>query len=138
MIRLNGWLRRLSLPLLWGAGVLIALAMVLSRTALPEGAAAGCYLAAFVLSGVPVLLRAVQALRLRTVSIELLVTIAAVGACAIGEFNESAIVTFLFQLGSFLEQKTVKKTRSAIKALTELAPSTACRITPTLPVASNV
>lgn len=111
--------------------MLIALAMVLSRTALPEGAAAGCYLAAFVLSGVPVLLRAVQALRLRTVSIELLVTIAAVGACAIGEFNESAIVTFLFQLGSFLEQKTVKKTRSAIKALTELAPSTACRITGT-------
>lgn len=38
------------------------------------------------------------------------------------------MVTFLFQLGSFLEQKTRKKTRSAIKALTELAPTTARRI----------
>ena len=38
------------------------------------------------------------------------------------------MVTFLFQLGSFLEQKTMKKTRSAIKALTELAPTTARRI----------
>lgn len=87
-----------------------------------------CYLAAFVLSGVPILLRAIQALRYKTVSIELLVSIASIGACVIGEFNESAIVTFLFQLGSFLEQKTMKKTRSAIKALTEMAPSTAWRI----------
>ena len=46
----------------------------------------------------------------------------------IGEFNESAIVTFLFQFGSFLEQKTMKKTRSAIRALTEMAPTTAWRI----------
>lgn len=77
----------------------------------------------------PILVRAVQALRFKTVSIELLVSIASIGACVIGEFNESAIVTFLFQFGSFLEQKTMKKTRSAIKALTEMAPSTAWRIT---------
>lgn len=36
----------------------------------------------------------------------------------IGEYNEAAVVTFLFQFGSFLEQKTMGKTRSAIKALT--------------------
>lgn len=77
----------------------------------------------------PILVRAIQALRFKTVSIELLVSIASIGACVIGEFNESAIVTFLFQFGSFLEQKTMKKTRSAIKALTEMAPSTAWRIT---------
>ena len=86
------------------------------------------FLIAFALSGLPILFRAIQALRFKTVSIELLVSIAAIGACLIGEFNESAIVTFLFQLGSFLEQKTMKKTRSAIKALTEMAPQTAYKI----------
>lgn len=70
----------------------------------------------------------IPGLHFKTVSIELLVSIAAIGACCIGEFSEAAIVTFLFQFGSFLEQKTMKKTRSAIKSLTEMAPSTAWRI----------
>lgn len=128
MTKLNMWVKRLSLPFLWAAGVLIVLAMALAHIADNERLADICYFAAFVLSGLPVLLRAIQALCFKTVSIELLVSIAAAGACVIGEFNESAIVTFLFQFGSFLEQKTMKKTRSAIKALTDMAPSTACRI----------
>lgn len=125
----NAWLRGLSLPLLGSAGVLIVLAVVFSRTAGLETLSSACYIAAFGLSGVPILFRAIQALRFKTVSIELLVSVAAVGACVIGEFNEAAIVTFLFRFGSFLEQKTMKKTRSAIKTLTEMAPSTAWRIT---------
>ena len=128
MMKWNAWRKRLALPLLWSAGALIVLAAVFGRWMDWTIPASACYLAAFALSGVPILFRAVQALRFKTVSIELLVSIAAVGACAIGEFNESAMVAFLFQLGSFLEQKTMKKTRSAIKTLTELAPATAWRI----------
>lgn len=128
MLKLNAWIKRFSIPLLWGAGMLIALAIAFSRIFGIKIVADVCFVAAFVLSGVPILLRAIQALRFKTVSIELLVSIAAIGACVIGEFNESAIVTFLFQFGSFLEQKTMKKTRSAIRALTEMAPTTAWRV----------
>lgn len=113
---------------LWAAGILNLLAIVFSHMESFEMLANVLFLIAFVLSGLPILFRAIQALRFKTVSIELLVSIAAIGACLIGEFNESAIVTFLFQLGSFLEQKTMKKTRSAIKALTEMAPQTAYKI----------
>lgn len=60
--------------------------------------------------------------------IECLVSIAVIGAFAIGEFSEVAVVAFLFQFDSWLEQKTMKKTRSSIKALTELAPTVAWRI----------
>ena len=128
MLKLNAWIKRFSIPLLWGAGILIALATAFSHIFSFKIVADVCFIAAFVLSGVPILLRAVQALRFKTVSIELLVSIAAIGACVIGEFNESAIVTFLFQFGSFLEHKTMKKTRSAIRALTEIAPTTAWRV----------
>lgn len=128
MLKLNAWIKRFSIPLLWGAGILIALAIAFSRVFGIKIVADVCFVAAFVLSGMPILLRAIQALRFKTVSIELLVSIAAIGACVIGEFNESAIVTFLFQFGSFLEQKTMKKTRSAIRALTEMAPTTAWRV----------
>ena len=128
MIKLNAWLKRYSMPCMWASGLLIVSAMIFSHLLDLKILVSICYLAAFLLSGFPIACRAVQALRFQTVSIELLVTIAAVGACVIGEFNEAGIVTFLFQFGSFLEQKTMKKTRSAIKSLTEMAPTTAWKI----------
>src|SRR5699024_12784489 len=50
-----------------------------------------------------------------------------VGAVLIKNYEESAIVTFLFLFGAYLEQRTLNKTRSAIKELTELAPETAMK-----------
>ncbi|QOJ85564.1 heavy metal translocating P-type ATPase [Lentilactobacillus parabuchneri] len=83
------------------------------------------FIAASIISAVPIILRAISALRFKTISIELLVSIAVIGAFAIGEYNESAIVTFLFLFGTFLEDKTLAKTRHSIKYLTEMAPTTA-------------
>lgn len=56
MPRLNVWLKRLSVPFLWAAGGLILAAMVLSHIAGLTVLANSFYLAAFVPSGVPVLL----------------------------------------------------------------------------------
>jgi Cd2+/Zn2+-exporting ATPase len=77
---------------------------------------------------VPIAFQAVQALKFKQVSIESLVSIAVIAALFIQEYEESAIVTFLFAFGAFLEKKTLEKTRSSIKSLTEIAPSTALRI----------
>ena len=109
------------------AGIFTGVGLVLARVPGGAGPMSAAYLAAALLAGFPILVRAVQGLRYRVVGIELLVSIAVLGACWIGEFSEAAIVTFLFQFGSFLEQKTMTKTRSAIKALTDLAPTTAWR-----------
>ena len=75
----------------------------------------------------PIAIQAYQALRVKVVSIDVLVTIAASGAFLIKNYEESAIVTFLFLFGSFLEQRTLNKTRSAIKELTEMAPESALK-----------
>ena len=80
---------------------------------------------ASVIGVAPVAIQAYQALRVKVVSIDLLVTIAVAGAFAIKNFEESAIVTFLFLFGAYLEQRTLNKTRSAIKELTEMAPESA-------------
>src|SRR5690554_4158926 len=76
----------------------------------------------------PIAIQAYQALRVRVVSIDVLVTIAVGGAFLIQNFEESAIVTFLFLFGAFLEQRTLDKTRSAIKELTEMAPESALKL----------
>lgn len=84
---------------------------------------------AAIITGVPIILRAVSALKARVISIELLVSIAVIGAFVIGEYNEAAIVTFLFLFGDFLEQKTLAKTRSSIRSLTEMSPTQATVVT---------
>ncbi|NLY88068.1 MAG: heavy metal translocating P-type ATPase [Firmicutes bacterium] len=75
----------------------------------------------------PIAIQAYQALKVKVVSIDLLVTIAVTGAFLIKNLEESAIVTFLFLFGAFLEQRTLNKTRSAIKELTEMAPESALK-----------
>ncbi len=84
---------------------------------------------AFFITGVigflPIVIQAYQAVRVKVISIDLLVTIAVIGAFYIGVYEEAAVVTFLFLFGAFLEQRTLNKTRSAIKELTEMAPDTA-------------
>lgn len=81
------------------------------------------------LTGVtPIMIQAYQALRVKVVSIDVLVTLAVAGAFVIKNFEESAIVTFLFLFGAYLEQRTLNKTRSAIKELTEMAPESALKL----------
>ena len=75
----------------------------------------------------PIAIQAYQALKVKVVSIDVLVTIAVLGAFLIKNFEESAIVVFLFLFGAYLEQRTLNKTRSAIKKLTEMAPESALK-----------
>ncbi|HHW79561.1 MAG TPA: heavy metal translocating P-type ATPase [Acholeplasmataceae bacterium] len=85
------------------------------------------FIIASIIGVIPILIQAYQALRVKVISIDVLVTIAVIGAFIIKNYEESAIVTFLFLFGSLLEQRTLNKTRSAIKSLTEMAPDVALK-----------
>ena len=80
---------------------------------------------ASIIGATPIAIQAFQALRVKVVSIDVLVTIAVIGAFLIQNYEESAIVTFLFLFGAYLEQRTLNHTRSAIRELTEMAPDSA-------------
>lgn len=77
---------------------------------------------AAVIAGVPIAIKAFQAVRMKTFSIDLLVTIAVIGAMIIGEFTEAAVVSFLFLFGDYLEGRTLQKTRASLKSLINMAP----------------
>lgn len=77
---------------------------------------------------VPIGMQAISALKIKVISIDVLVTIAVIGALLINEPVEAAVVTFLFLFGNYLEQKTLAKTRSAIKELAKITPKTALKI----------
>lgn len=74
---------------------------------------------------IPIILTAASSLKVKLISIDVLVSLAVIGAFIIGEFNEAAIVTWLFMLGEVLEDFTLKKTRSAVSDLVSMAPKTA-------------
>jgi len=110
------------------SGLLLAAAFIHRWTAGSTAFFEGALIIASFLGVLPIALQAYQALRVKVVTIDLLVTLAVLGALAIKNFEESAIVTFLFLFGAYLEQRTLQKTRSAIKELVEMAPETALKL----------
>ena len=77
---------------------------------------------ATLVAGYPTFIKAWNATLMKLFSIELLVTIAVIGALIIGEYVESAAVTFLFLFGAFLEGRSLEKSRSSLRALMDMAP----------------
>ena len=109
------------------SAILIAIAFTSKLGFKNETIAVWSLVIASLLGVMPIAIQAYQALRVKVVSIDVLVTIAVIGAFFIRNFEESAIVTFLFLFGAYLEQRTLNKTRSAIKELTEMAPESALK-----------
>ena len=82
-------------------------------------------LASAAVAGIPIVVKAVRALRARVIAIDLLVAVAAIGAVFIQNYWEAAAVTTLFALGHALELATLAKTRAALGELIDHAPDIA-------------
>lgn len=84
------------------------------------------FLIAMLVGLIPIGRRAIAAATTGTpFSIEMLMTIAAIGAVFIGATEEAATVVFLFLIGELLEGVAAGRARASIKGLTELIPKTA-------------
>jgi Cd2+/Zn2+-exporting ATPase len=80
--------------------------------------------AALIAAGWPIARSAWRTLRInRTVNINGLMTLAAVGAVAIGAYAEAGLVMVLFAIGEALEAFTLDRARAALRALMQIAPA---------------
>ncbi|MBP6015753.1 MAG: heavy metal translocating P-type ATPase [Candidatus Promineofilum sp.] len=101
---------------------------------------AGMSVLAMIVAGYPVAVSALRALRVnREITINLLMTIAAVGAVVIGAYTEAGLVMVLFALSEALEGYTAARARNAIGSMSTLAPAEATalrgRVETPIPVA---
>src|SRR5690606_29376253 len=110
-------------------GLLLAIALALHLTDLGQ-LKDYVLIASSLFAGYFIAIKAFKALRMKAFSIELLVTIAVIGALIIGEYVESAVVTFLFIFGAYLESRTLEKTRSSLRELIDQTPTEATVIRP--------
>ncbi|WDI45147.1 heavy metal translocating P-type ATPase [Bremerella sp. P1] len=69
--------------------------------------------------------KAVKSVLRFSADMNLLMTVAVIGAIILGDFFEAAMVTFLFTLSEVLEQRSVTKARRSIQSLMSLAPDLA-------------
>ncbi|QXU45619.1 cadmium-translocating P-type ATPase [[Brevibacterium] flavum] len=109
----------------WGIVAVSGLLIILSWLTPTGWLSDGFMIAAAVVAGWQIALSAYQALRIKMISIDLLVIVAAIGALFINNYWESAAVTFLFALGKALEKATMNRTRKALSDLVDAAPETA-------------
>ena len=96
---------------------------------MPWIAGYACYLVAYYLGGWPVLVESTRRLLKGTVSIDLLMILAALGAAALGDWLDGGLLLFLFSLSHALEAFILGGTRKAITSLMELTPEVAVVIT---------
>ncbi len=116
------WLRDRRARLTLLSGVLVAAGFAAQAWA--STLAPALFLLAVLAGGLYVVRAAFFSLRARQVDMNVLMTLAAAGAVAIGAWSEAALVVFLFGLGTALQAATMERTRRAIGGLMDLTPPT--------------
>lgn len=115
------------IPILAGAG-LFALGVVLKLMGAEVrgiSLALPLYIAAYLVLGMPVLASAGKnLLRRQLLDEQFLMSIATLGALAIGEFPEAVGVMLFYRVGEYFEEKAVARSRSQVMAAADLRPET--------------
>ncbi len=110
------------------AGVLLVAHWVIGTLVEPEPSWAWLLAAvACVIAGWHPFETSIRQVAARTLDIDVLMVVAAIGACAIGQWTEAGVLLFLFSLSHGLEGLATERASSAISALAELAPTEATR-----------
>lgn len=110
------------------SGVLTGVGLLLQWSKIGSRALGiGVFAAAILTGGWFILPKAIRALRRFALDMNVLMTVAVIGAAAIGEWSEGAAVAFLFALSELLEAFSLNRARKAIKSLLDLSPVTALR-----------
>jgi Cd2+/Zn2+-exporting ATPase len=116
---------RRRLLILCTSGVALLAGMALEWAGAAVWLARGVLAAAIMAGASLTIRRAMAALRVRALDINVLMLVAAAGAVALGQWSEAASVVFLFALAQTLEARTLERARHAVRALMDLAPTEA-------------
>lgn len=111
----------------WAAVALLlfCLGLILQVSGAPEPLWWAVYLACYATGGWEPALEGLKALRERTLDVDLLMIVAAIGAAAIGQVTDGALLIVIFATSGALEDLATKRTEDSVRDLLDLAPETA-------------
>lgn len=116
---------RITIIVATTSAIILAFGLVLEFVLFQEAYAHLLYLVVMGIAGYRIYKNAFTALIHRRIEMNLLMTIAAIGAFLIGHAEEGATVIFLFFVAEFLEDYSVQRARNSVTALLKLAPEEA-------------
>ncbi|MFI7239057.1 heavy metal translocating P-type ATPase [Streptomyces cyaneofuscatus] len=113
----------------WAAAalVLFLIALPLQLTGTPSWVWAPLYAAAYITGGWEPAWAGLTALREKTLDVDLLMIVAAIGAASIGQVMDGALLIVIFATSGALEALATARTQDAVRGLLDLAPTTATR-----------
>lgn len=104
------------------SGVLLVLGFLGSYTSVSPLLITILYALAIIAGGYRPARSAFYAIKSGSLDMNVLMSVAAIGAALIGEWLEGATVVWLFSIGNLLQTKSIEKTRDSIRNLMDLAP----------------
>ena len=104
------------------SAVLIIIGILLEQLGSSETITIPLFLGAILIGGWRIARKGLKAAKNLSLDMNSLMTIAVIGAMAIGEWTEAAAVVFLFALAQLLEYHSVDRARNAIRSLMNLSP----------------
>ncbi|PNZ07962.1 heavy metal translocating P-type ATPase [Staphylococcus equorum subsp. linens] len=116
----------------------LILGIVFSMVSLPILITNLMYIIAIFVSGIKPLKSAYYAIKSKSLDMNVLMSVAVIGAILIGEFFEGAIVVLLFTIGTLLQTISIDKTRNSIQSLMDITPATANIITEMGTISKNL
>ncbi|KOV55578.1 metal ABC transporter ATPase [Streptomyces sp. AS58] len=123
--------RVLALPeARWALAALVAflVALALDLGGAPGWAYGPLYALAYVTGGWEPALEGLRALREKTLDVDLLMIVAALGAASIGQVLDGALLIVIFATSGALEALATARTADSVRGLLDLAPATATRL----------
>lgn len=94
----------------------------------PAWSWSACYLACYLAGGWMPAREGLRALCSRTLDVDLLMVIAAIGAASIGQIVDGALLIVIFATSGALEDAATKRTADSVRGLLDLTPERAVRI----------
>ncbi|HTF45942.1 MAG TPA: heavy metal translocating P-type ATPase [Pseudonocardia sp.] len=125
--------RLFALPETRWAAVALALFLAGLAAQLPGGPPWlfwSLYLACYLAGGWQPGLAGLRALREKTLDVDLLMVVAAIGAAGIGQVMDGALLIVIFATSGALEAVATARTEDSVRGLLDLAPDTATRLNP--------
>ncbi|MFF2950483.1 heavy metal translocating P-type ATPase [Kitasatospora sp. NPDC057965] len=114
----------------WAAAslVLFLIALPLQLTGAPAWAWGPLYALAYLTGGWEPAWAGLRALREKTLDVDLLMIVAALGAAAVGQVMDGALLIVIFATSGALEAIATARTADSVRGLLDLAPTTAARL----------
>ena len=105
--------------------VALALSLLGERMNVPDGVVLVLNILSYIAGGFYGAKTAIESLTQRRIDVDMLMVLAALGAAAINQWHEGAMLLFLFSLSNVLQDYAIGRSRQAIKSLMKLYPEEA-------------